>query len=103
MLAKTLVTYSIIIIIIIIYLYSLKTRSCFYVWSLDMFIFYISKFYSYLVYYVKQNITISLKKTKKMKWLFLRRTPLRSNCKLVNRLLATDLLLQVYDVFWIQN
>ena len=32
---------------------------------------------------------------KKMKWLFLGRTPLRSNCKSVNRLLAADLLLQV--------
>ena len=31
----------------------------------------------------------------KLKLLFLGRTPLRSNCKLVNRLLAADLLLQV--------
>ena len=28
---------------------------------------------------------------KKLKWLFLGRTPLRSNCKLVNRLLAADI------------
>ena len=32
---------------------------------------------------------------KKLKLLFLGRTPLRSNCKLVNRLLAANLLLQV--------
>ena len=32
---------------------------------------------------------------KKLKWLFLGRTPLKSNCKLVKRLLAADLLLHV--------